>query len=140
MKSDTVKAVSNTNGCLVLKAYFMLLCIDIKLKLQGFARVWNWLTARNSPHAIIEFQNERELIASVCHTVQGAARFYIRRIDCLEKSMAVYRLLRIRGIVVQLCIGVQKYPFYAHAWVEYQGEVVNDSQEVKCRYNLLMKG
>ena len=44
-----------------------------------------------------------------------------------------------RGIEGYLVVGVQKYPFYAHAWVEYSNTVVNDTAEVKKRLAVILK-
>jgi hypothetical protein len=58
-----------------------------------------------------------------------ASALYPGRAKCLEQSLVLYYLLRRRGIAVQYCQGVMAYPFEAHAWVEYAGEVLNDVQE-----------
>jgi len=47
--------------------------------------------------------------------------------DCLPRSLALFRFLRNMGIPVEHCIGVDRYPFHAHAWVEYRGEVLLDA-------------
>ena len=46
--------------------------------------------------------------------------------DCLPRSLALYRFLRSVGIPAEHCIGVRRFPFGAHAWVEHQGKVVHD--------------
>lgn len=47
--------------------------------------------------------------------------------DCLLRSLALYRYLRAADVPVQHVIGVQRLPFIAHAWVEYEGVPVFDS-------------
>lgn len=51
--------------------------------------------------------------------------------------MTLWWLLRRRGIPVQLRIGARKTgtQFEAHAWVEMDGRVVNDSEDVRIRYS-----
>jgi hypothetical protein len=49
------------------------------------------------------------------------------RIDCLPRSLALHRFLRSVGIGAEHCIGVRRFPFGAHAWVEITGSVVLDS-------------
>lgn len=55
---------------------------------------------------------------------QAAERVMISRLgaeDCLPRSLALYVHLRRSGCDVRHCIGVQRYPFTAHAWVEHRG-------------------
>jgi transglutaminase-like putative cysteine protease len=58
-----------------------------------------------------------------------AGALYLGRAKCLEQSLALYYLLRRQGVAVAYCQGVQPYPFRAHAWVEYRGQVINDVPE-----------
>ena len=44
--------------------------------------------------------------------------------------MALYVLLRRRGIGAELRLGVQPYPFNAHAWVELNGVALNEEPEI----------
>jgi transglutaminase-like putative cysteine protease len=70
-----------------------------------------------------------EAVRAVEHRVAMAAAFYPGRALCLEQSLALYLLLRRRGVAVRYRQGVQSHPFQAHAWVEYRGEVINDVAE-----------
>ena len=53
--------------------------------------------------------------------------YYRRRLDCLPRALAIFVLLRRQGVPARLCIGVKRYPFGAHAWVECLGDVLDDS-------------
>ena len=46
--------------------------------------------------------------------------------DCLRRSLALFRFLRNMRVPVEHCIGIERYPFHAHAWVEHRGEVLLD--------------
>ena len=46
--------------------------------------------------------------------------------DCLPRSLSLTVALRRLGIDAELCFGVQKFPFLAHAWVEVAGVAVNE--------------
>lgn len=50
---------------------------------------------------------------------QGAA-------DCLARSLTLAAALRRQGVDAELCLGVRKFPFLAHAWVEAAGRMVNE--------------
>lgn len=42
--------------------------------------------------------------------------------DCLPRSFALYRYLRAHGVAAEFSIGVKRFPFQAHAWVEVAGQ------------------
>jgi hypothetical protein len=45
---------------------------------------------------------------------------------CLQRSAATAFLLRRHGWSAEMVIGAQLLPFHSHAWVEVDGQVVND--------------
>jgi hypothetical protein len=65
----------------------------------------------------------------LARSVATAAAFFPGRAVCLEQSIALYVLLRRRGHPAGLRIGVQPYPFQAHAWVEVDGRPVAENEE-----------
>jgi hypothetical protein len=54
--------------------------------------------------------------------------FLMRRApdDCLARSLALYRFLRSAGVAAEHVIGVRRFPFGAHAWVECDGAPLLD--------------
>lgn len=70
-----------------------------------------------------------DAVRAVEYHVAMAGALYPARALCLEQSLALYWLLRRQGVAVKYCTGVQPFPFVAHSWLEYQGEVVNDVAE-----------
>lgn len=69
---------------------------------------------------------DRPLVLETARRVATAAAFYPGRAQCLEQSLALFVLLRRRGIAADLKIGVKPFPFTAHAWVEHEGHAVNE--------------
>lgn len=65
----------------------------------------------------------------ICERVNRAATFYFKRAWCLQRSATAVCFLRIAGYPAQLVIGAQKTPFYAHAWADLLGEMVNDHED-----------
>ncbi len=49
--------------------------------------------------------------------------------DCFERSLALGFALRDRRVSAELCVGIEKFPFLAHAWLERDGIVLNDRVE-----------
>ncbi|HKT07976.1 MAG TPA: lasso peptide biosynthesis B2 protein [Gemmatimonadaceae bacterium] len=66
---------------------------------------------------------------SIEASVAKAAALFPGRALCLEQSLTLYALLRRSSVSARLRLGVQPYPFAAHAWVEADGEPLNDIAE-----------
>ena len=47
--------------------------------------------------------------------------------DCLPRALLLARALRYQGVPCDICFGVRKMPFNAHAWVELDGSALNES-------------
>jgi hypothetical protein len=60
------------------------------------------------------------------HALDIACVFYPKRALCLQRSAVLVKMLRRRGVPARMVIGAQKLPFKAHAWVEVDGEIIND--------------
>lgn len=62
----------------------------------------------------------------------------VPRVTCLARSLALCALLERRGELPRLQLGVPLAPlragFEAHAWVELDGVVLNDTNDVRGRY------
>jgi Transglutaminase-like superfamily len=106
---------------------FTLLAVRACLKARGFGPAVAWarrLGARATGAGLAPEEVER-----AAYHVAVAAAFFPGRAVCLEQSLALYVLLRRRGVPAELRLGVQVYPFYAHAWVELNGQPVNEDRE-----------
>lgn len=66
--------------------------------------------------------------------------FPFRWAFCLQKSRALLWMLKHRGIEACLRIGVRKSGdmLFAHAWVEYDGIVLNDSKDTPGDFSILL--
>jgi hypothetical protein len=102
--------------------------IKTLLRLRGFLATLEWIRRRvDTVPASTEAPLEQ--VRAVESAVAMAGALYPGRAKCLEQSLALYYLLRRQGVAVAYCQGVQPYPFRAHAWVEYRGQVINDVPE-----------
>jgi len=70
--------------------------------------------------------------------VNGVSKRLPGHYSCLVRSLALERILEKRGIYSTVQIGVinqsDTAEFKAHAWVECNGEVINDSKETISRF------
>lgn len=110
--------------------------IKLLLATQGFKGTLAWIRGRVekvqvSSHAPLES------VRAVEYAVAMAGALYPGRARCLEQSLALYYLLRRQRIAARYCQGVQPYPFQAHAWIEYRGQVINDVPEHAEQFALL---
>lgn len=54
---------------------------------------------------------------------------------CLPRALLLAALLRRRGVAAELCLGTRvRGPFDAHAWVEIEGEPVNEADDLGTAY------
>ena len=109
---------------------------DIIMKVAGFSRLYRtvkqWPISKNGT-------NDREIIAGICASVDKATTYYPRHALCLQRSAVATCLLRRQGVPAEMVIGCRKMPFHSHAWVEVDGEVVNDKKKVQQFYRILAR-
>ena len=115
-------------------AYLALLAADVVLKVRGFSRLHGLV--RRVP--VRSAARRRPVLARrIVRSVDQAAAFYFKSAWCLQRSAVTVALLRLAGFPALLAIGVRRVPFYAHAWAELDGQVVNDRPAVRREYEVL---
>ena len=73
-------------------------------------------------------------IERVCTVVNYACIWYPKQALCLQRSFVTTYLLRKSGIAAHMVLGAQKLPFKAHAWVEVDGQAINERSNVQATY------
>lgn len=128
---------------LMIRAYLYMLLIDCRLTFSDFESVYAWLeaaTARQRQCPASDALTARRVIDEVCVAIQRASRYYYRsRKHCLPSALLAYWLMRREGLAVEFCLGVKKYPFRAHAWVEYDGRVVFTTSADLPTYTVILR-
>jgi hypothetical protein len=114
---------------------------ELGLRCFGFQR-WKELIEKFSPPASSlqvpvpagDERHEQGLRAS--RAVHSAELHGPLRPNCVERSMALWWLLRLQGVEAEMHIGARKddHRLEAHAWVELDGRVLNDGAEVHQHY------
>lgn len=119
---------------LFLRALLLLPVAAVGLRLLGLRRFQALLMRRLLLRAAGQADMERA--QRVALTINRAACNGLYRANCLQRSFVLWWLLRRRGIDTQLRIGVRKRGarFEAHAWLEYDGIVLNDDADISTRY------
>lgn len=112
----------------LLECEWILLC--------GFRVLQKHLRNRDRRH---EKSGTIDDVARLNQTVTKACTYYPKAAACLQRSLTLLWMLWRRGLPAELVIGIRRFPFESHAWVEFQGQVVNDSQGVKRAYVTLQR-
>ena len=124
---------------MLITASLLLPVIDMGLRIWGFRRVYVGL-ANLSP---IQAESAHSLadadIVRLVRMVNVAANRGIVRVTCLRRSLAIWWLLRRRGVASEIRIGVRREQdlFMAHAWVERDGLVLNDRADIAQSFAVL---
>jgi hypothetical protein len=119
-----------------LRALTLLPWVSLRLKLQGFQATKNSLRSSARNISTINSSESAERAAMTARMVRAAARHALGNPSCLEESLVLLHLLSGQGIQARLRIGVKKNSakFEAHAWVEYEGLALNESQPLHDHY------
>lgn len=115
-------------------AFLALAAADVIIRFGGFHRLYE--TVRRWPVSKKKSANA-EQIGAVIAAVDRAGRYYPKHALCLQRSAVGACLLRLAGAPAEMVMGCRKIPFRGHAWVEVNGEVVNDKQNVQVHYRVL---
>lgn len=132
MVSQRLQRLSRIRWAPSLQACLELPAVGLRLRLSGFRRTLLWANchpeAQREPATELDQHRARQL----ARAVNLAARRGPYRTSCLPRSLCLLRTLRRRGIPAELKVGGRTEEekgrqFIAHAWVEVDQVVVNDS-------------
>jgi hypothetical protein len=116
---------------LTLRAWLGLVAFDAA-RVAGFARLHAWLRRRRPSRRRTSVSTE-----DVVWSVDEACVWYVKRAACLQRSFVATWLLRRHGIQAEMVIGCRPLPFESHAWVEVDGQVVNDRPQYQRAFRVL---
>lgn len=108
-------------------AWWLLVLVDVALKLTGFQRFYR-LIARWPTVGRVAAADRLRVARETSAAVDRAKVYYFKRAWCLQTAAAAVCFMRLRGVDAELVLGVRKIPFYAHAWAEVDGEIVNNAE------------
>jgi hypothetical protein len=115
----------------VVSAAFILNKIGRILKKEGFYGLIRYLEVmRNSNSDQSHKEASIEELNSLAVALDKACFYSFRPTKCLKWAAAFAIMCSKRRFRVNLNIGVQNYPFYAHAWIESNGNVIADHTDL----------
>jgi hypothetical protein len=130
----TFLALPGRERVLALEALLLLPLVELSLRRSGYDRTCRRLT-RLSRRGRWRGPAEDLVPASVKMVALSASRTPVPA-KCLGHSLTLWALLRRRGIEGEVVIGVRAGgdPLDAHAWVEVDGQPINETQETVDSY------
>ena len=114
----------------VLRVFMTLLQVNFFIKFRGLHATIQLIKKSRKNHLNYIVPQDEEL-ENLANLVNKACLIHPTRIKCLEWAITYVLLALKQKWKCNLEIGVQNYPFFAHAWVECAGKVVMDSQDLR---------
>lgn len=116
----------------LVQACFLLPMNAAGVRLAGLNRWWRVLAWKTKDRSDVSLAQANQM----ADMVELATRLAFFNANCLQRSLTLWWLLKRQGVHSELRIGVRldQQRFEAHAWVEYQGWVLNDSTDVSERF------
>jgi hypothetical protein len=119
-------------AALVARAWIGLAAFDLALR-AGFARAHERLR-----RCRVRTRSARAVLPEhIVWAVDEACVWYVKRAPCLQRSAVATRLLRRHGVPAELVIGYRPIPFESHAWVEVNGQILNDRPQYQKFFTVL---
>jgi Transglutaminase-like superfamily len=134
-KYHTVLDLSEYERSLLVRSLWLLPIVAVLVQIKGMRFTQQILCRLPAPTKSISGSLDTQIWMTVS-MVKIAARYNRPWANCLKQSLVLWTVLRSQGIVSELRIGVQRESdkFAAHAWVEYQGTILNDTDDVHQRF------
>ena len=119
----------------LVHAVLLVPAMHVGVKLIGFNRLQQRV-ARTRAGTAHPYISADAAVRTCVVSINRVKRYSWLPGNCLSQSLALMWLLRRRGLEAGLKLGVRVAgpTLAAHAWVEYDGCVLNDSQDVHTRY------
>jgi hypothetical protein len=114
---------------------------ELVISIQLRSRALSAMIRRAAEIPLPERPNSAKTVSRMSKIVSAfeyTALVFGRTNRCLARSLAMFSLCRARGIPVQFVIGVRSDPFAAHAWVQKDTAVLNDTAEQVNLYTPIM--
>lgn len=111
-----------------LDAFYCLIRVSFTLRFVGFHAAYSWAKLYATPMQNVGVSAAKPLeFDAAMENFYRAERFLISHRgldDCLPRSLALFIYLRRCGLYARHVIGVKRFPFVAHAWVEYASKIL----------------
>lgn len=107
-----------------LMSYWYLFYFYMMLKRKGLPKVIHELEGDTRTNV----RKIRLNHACIISGFQLACKMHFLNVECLERSVALFKLLSLNNYESKLCVGVRQKPFLSHAWVETNISELDESK------------
>ena len=133
------RKLSNEDRGLVLRGMVLLPLTMLGLRTMSFRRCKELIEQFSSVAFFsrrVEADRQMEVRKKIVSAMNAVERNSPWRPNCLERSLTLWWLFRLNAMDGELHIGGRKSQgrFEAHAWVEWDGQVLNDTMDVHKHY------
>jgi transglutaminase superfamily protein len=132
-KAETWHSLSTSDRGLLMSAACLLPVVAASLKIVGLQRTQSWLAGNALAPMRPATAQTRSDVRRAVQIVATAYRLHPVPSSCLPRAVLLWSLLQRRGIAAYVRIGVRyntQGQFQSHAWLEWNGEVLNDAADV----------
>jgi len=120
-----------------MSAACLLPIVAASLKTVGLQRTQSWLAGNALAPMRPATAQTRAAVRRAVQMAAAAYRLHPMPSSCLPRAVVLWSLLQRRGIEGDVRIGVRyntQGQFQSHAWLEWNGEVLNDATDVARQY------
>ena len=142
---NKLRQLSWNDRWLLILSLLLLPFIHAALIVMGYSPLRKLLerltSSKTTDKPVLETDNIRRA-QHIAGIVSIAARRGLYKATCLRRSLLVWWFLRREGIPAHIRFGVRMLNgnLEAHAWLEYNGSILNDSAHVRERFQTLDRG
>ncbi|UOR14186.1 lasso peptide biosynthesis B2 protein [Halobacillus amylolyticus] len=118
-----------------VRIFVLLYSVDKKLKDYGIKPIIEDLNMKYKNYR--KKVTETSDIVQICKDIDSVCQHHPLKSKalCLHKSLVGYMLIKKLGYDIAIHIGIARETFEAHAWLEYNGKVINDNEEyIRSKY------
>lgn len=115
-----------------------LLICNLSMEIIGFHKTLQ--IARNIRNSFFRVKKNRsdENPIHIVSNFDVVSKFLPFKNTCLEYALTSYAVLTLLNYEPKFYIGLQKYDFLSHAWIEIDGKVIGDVPDLKDKLHIIL--
>ncbi len=119
------------------RSFLTLVLVHFYMSFRGFDYTIEMIRKQTTKkNFFLPSSQDLDNLASI---VNQSCLYFPMRTKCLEWAITFVMLALKKGWKCNLEIGVQNYPFYAHAWVECNGKVICDEPDLRDKLAIILR-
>jgi len=136
-----VESKFSPNGNVV---FFILLLVNSfkykRLSKRVMREGWDFILNFSSKKEKNHTSDEKHLVIQIgLWMIENSFFLSPGKSDCLISSLFLKNYLNVKEIKSTLVVGVKTRPFFSHAWIEVDGEIVNDDPLLRSKLSVIIE-